>query len=398
MAEAPGAARTPGPAHVQLGALAVFAVGLGLGFLGALVYRHVSPALLSGEAVAAAAGATVALFPARRLSPRDMPGSGMRTYLAAWGIVSGLGLIALPVLRFGGIEHVAVFLLGLATGGCLRLAVWLALAMQPPRHARALLGVCGVSFGLGGLLANLVAAVAVSSLSARSLLLCTASVPALLAFTAHRAGRLRFELPDGGAPPWHDAPRGAGARSAVLAASLLLQASACGIAAVWLMAYLSRELGLSLSSGAAVLTGFWLALAVGWATAARLPRIRENLAPLAVPAVLAAAGVLILYSIDWPPAAMLGATLLGLGTGVLFPLALRLANWPSRLWRSRWVALSLQASLAVALLAGWPVGVLVAVSGTDKLLFAVLGCFAGALAALVILVGDYRVTGDQALT
>ena len=396
MAEAPGAARTPGPAHVQLGALAVFAVGLGLGFLGVLVYRHVSPAPLAGEAVAAATGSIVALLPGGRFSRGGLPGSGMRAYLAAWGIVAGCGLSALALARFDGVEHVALFLLGLATGGSMRLAVWLALAMQPPKHSRALLGLCGASFGLGGLAASLVAATAVSASSSRSVLLCAVSVPALLAFTAHRAGRLRFELPAGRAP-WHDAPRGTGPRSAVLAASLLLQASACGLTAVWLMAYLSRGLGLSLSSGAAVLAGFWLALAVGWTTAGRFPRIRENLAPLGVSAGLGSAGVLILFSIAWPPVAMLGVTLLGPGMGVLFPLALRLANWPSRLWRCRWIALSLQASLAVALLVGWPVGMLVALSGTDKLLLAVIGCFAGALAALVLLVGDYRVTGDPAV-
>lgn len=397
MAEAPGAARTPGPAHVQLGALAVIAVGLGLGFLGVLVYRHVSPAPLAGEAVAAAMGSIVALLPGGRFSRGDVPGSGMRAYLAAWGIVAAFGLSALALVRFDGVEHVALFLLGLATGGSMRLAVWLALAMQPPRRSRALLGLCGASFGLGGFAANLVAATAVSASSSRSLLLCAVSVPALLAFTAHRAGRLRFELPAGRAP-WHDAPRGTGTRSAVLATSLLLQTSACGLTAVWLMAYLSRGLGLSLSSGAAVLAGFWLALAVGWTTAGRFPRIRENMAPLGVSAGLGSAGILILFSIAWPPVAMLGVTLLGLGMGVLFPLALRLANWPSRLWRCRWIALSLQASPAAALLVGWPVGMLVALSGTDTLLLAVIGCFAGALAALVLLVGDYRVTGDPAVT
>lgn len=396
MAEAPGAARTPGPAHVRLGALAVFAVGLGLGFLGVLVYRPVSPAPLAGEAVAAAAGAIAALLPAGWLTRGDPPGSGMRAYLAAGGVLSGLGLVALTVAKFDGVEHVALFLLGLATGGSLRLAVWLAFAMQPPRRARALLGLCGASFGVGGLAANLVAAAAVSASSSRSLLLCAASAPALLAFAAHRAGRLRFELAEGGAP-WHDAPAGTGPRSALLATSLLLQVSACGLAAVWLMAYLSRDVGLSLASGAAVLAGFWLTLAVGWATAGRLPGIRDSLAPLAVPAASAAMGVLILYSIAWLPAAMLGAALLGLAMGVLFPLALQLANWPSGLWRCRWIAQSLQASLAVALLVGWPVGMLVAVTGTDQLLLAVLVCFAGALAVLAVLVGDCRVTGDPAL-
>lgn len=396
MAEAPGAARTPVPAHVRLGALAVFAVGLGLGFLGVLVYRPVSPSPLASEAVAAATGSIAALLPGGWFSRVDAPGSGMRAYLAAWGIVASVGLSALALVRFEGVEHLALFLLGLATGGSMRLAVWLALAMQPPKHSRVLLGLCGASIGLGGLAATLVAGTAVSASSSRSLLLCAATVPALLAFTAHRAGRLQFDLP-AGREPWHDAPHGTGPRSAVLAASLLLQASACGLTAVWLRAYLSRELGLSLSGGAVVLAGFWLALAVGWTTAGRFPRIRENLAPLGVSAGLGSAGVLILFAVAWPPAAMVGVTLLGLGMGVLFPLALRLANWPSSLWRCRWIALSLQASLAAALLVGWPVGMLVALSGADKLLLAVVGCFAGALAALVILVGDYRITGDPTL-
>ena len=379
-----------------MSALSVFAVGLGLGFLGVLIYRHTSPAPLASEAIAAAAGATIALLPSRWLSRRGLPGSGMCAYLAVWGLVAGCGLVALPVVRFDGFEHVALFFLGLAAGGSMRLAVWLALAMQPSRHGQALIALCGASFGLGGLAANLVAATAVSALSARALLLCAASVPALLAFTALRVGRLGFELRES-VRPRHDAPRGPGPRGALLAASFLLQAMACGIAAVWLLAYLSRKLGLSVASGAAVLAGFWLALAVGWATAGRMPSIRENMTPLAVPAAFAATGVLLLYSMDWPPAAVLGAMILGLGIGVLFPLALRLANWPSKLWRCRWVTLSLQASLAAALLVGWPVGMLVTMSGTGKLLLAVLACFAGALAALVILVGDYRATSGPAV-
>ncbi len=397
MAEVPAAARTPGPAHVRLTALTVFTSGMGLGFLGLCVFRHASPTLLASEAIgAAAAGAMVAVLPGPRFSKRDAPGSGTCSYLVACGIVSGLAIAALALVRFEGLELAPLFLIGLAAGGSFRLAVALVLAMHPPRRVAALVGLCGTSFGLGGLAANLIGAIAVSASSVRSLSLCATTVSAVLAYAAVRARRLRFEPLDRSAH-WRNPPHGAGPRRVLLAASLLFQASAWGIAALWLLVYLARGLGLSLSNGAFVLACFWLALAVGWAAGGRMPRIRENLAPLAIPSALAVAGVLFLNSVGRLPAAVLGAMLLGLGMGVLFQFTLCLAAWPSTLGQCRWIAMSLQASLAAALLVGWPVGMLVAVAGISQLLYAVLGCFAGALAAVLILVGDYRLTGDPAV-
>lgn len=395
MAEAPVAARIPAPAQVRAVALSTFALGLGVGFLGNLIYRHATPTLLASEAVAAALGAGVALVPGRWFSRSGSADVGMRSYLAACGIGSGIGLVVLSQIGAGSVTASTLFLLGLGASGSLKLAVWLAFATDPPRPARPVLGLYGVSFGLGGLVANLVAATAMSIFSLQSLVLLAATAPALTALVARGAGRLRFRLP-GGLPPWQSPQGGALPQSVLLAASLLLQASGCGIVAVWLTAYLSLGLGFSLGGGAFVLSGFWLALAVGWAASGRLPAIRESLVPLAFPVALAVAGVILLRWTGWTPASAAGAMLLGLGMGLLFPTTLREASWPSRRWRCRWVALSLQSSLAAALLVGWPVGMLVASAGIDTLPLAVLGCVAGALVALLALVGEYRLARDRA--
>ena len=397
MTEVPLVARIPAPAHVRAVALSAFTVGLGAGFLGSLIYRHASPTPLASEAVAAAAGAFAALLPGRWFSRSAQAGAGMRRYLAACGTGAGVGLLVLALAGADRMAPAALFLLGLGAGGALRLAVWLVLATDPPKPAGVLLGLWGASFGLGGLAANLAALTAVSVFSVQSVVLFAASVPALTAVVALGTSSQGLDLP-GRVPPWQSPPGAALPRSVLLAASLLLQSSACAIVAVWLTAYLSLGLGLSLAGGASVLAGFWLALAVGWAASGRLPPIGGSPVPLAVPAGLAFVGVFLLGRVSWAPAAATGAALLGLGMGVLFPVALREASWPSGLWRCRWVALSLQSSLAASLLLGWPVGLLVASAGIDALPLAVLGCFGGALAALLAMVGEYRLAGDPAST
>ena len=318
MTEVPLVARIPAPAHVRAVALSAFTVGLGAGFLGSLIYRHASPTPLASEAVAAAAGAFAALLPGRWFSRSAQAGPGMRRYLAACGTGAGVGLLVLALAGADRMAPAALFLLGLGAGGALRLAVWLVLATDPPKPAGVLLGLWGASFGLGGLAANLAALTAVSVFSVQSVVLFAASVPALTAVVALGTSSQGLDLP-GRVPPWQSPPGAALPRSVLLAASLLLQSSACAIVAVWLTAYLSLGLGLSLAGGASVLAGFWLALAVGWAASGRLPPIGSSPVPLAVPAGLAFAGVFLLGRVSWAPAATAGAALLGLGMGRALP-------------------------------------------------------------------------------
>lgn len=377
--------------------LSLFAQGLGVGFLGILVSHQAVFDQATGYAgAAAAAGALLALLPGHRFSVQAAPGKGTRAFLAGGGIVAGIGLIA---ARFAsGIwaaEEVALLFLGLATGGCLRLTLALLLPMLPARQSASLLGLAGVSFGLGGLTANAVGVVAVILSAANSLHYWAAIVPALLAFAAVRAGQLRFDEVGASRSRMRIA-HNTSPRSVLMAASFAFQAATCLTAACWLTVHLLRGVGLSGAFGATVLTAFWAAFCVGWAFTRRMPRIRENLAALSVPLALGVPGSVFLL-VGWQHGVGLGAALLGLGIGTLFPLTLGLSHWPSVLGRCRWISRSLHLSLPVGLLAGCVAGTVAFAAGSGALVWAILGWFLLAVATLIVLVADYRVSGDPAL-
>lgn len=390
--------RTPGTLHVQLATLSLLAQGLGIGFLGILVSRQQLFGQAAGFAVlAAAAGACVAVLPGKRFSVRAAPGLGTRGFLVGCGVVAGGGLIALQVMpSVGWAEQASFLLLGLATGGCSRLALALLLPMLPAHGAASLLGLAGVSFGTGGLLANAVSVAATSAAIAGTLALWAAAVPLLLAFTALRSSDLRLPKVESTAGAL-DKPRNTSPRSILLAASLALQATTCVIAACWLTVYLSREVGLSGADGLAIAALFWIALCTGLALARRMPRIRENIGALAVPSTLAVPGGFLLLT-DSHPGIALGATLLGLALGVLFPLTLGLGHWPSVLGRCRWILRSLHLALPCGLSAAWMAGSLAIVAGSwDWLVWAIVSCFLLASSSVAVLMADYRVSGDPAL-
>ncbi len=292
-------------------------------------------------------------------------------------------------------QAASLFLLGLAIGGGLLLTIDLLVGMLPLERAGAVLGLAGASFALGGCTAHLAAMVAVPRHTADVLLICCAWVPALVVFSAHRAGPLRL-VGSGGADP-RPKSRGTGPRSVLLSVSLLLQAAAFGIAACWLMVHLSRGLGLTGTGGTRVLALFWAVLAVGWSLANRMRPVRDSWRTLGVPLLLAVPGAVVLALAPWTFTAVSGAVLLGLSLGILYPLALRLAPWPAALTRCRWIDRSLQLSLPAALVAGWPVGQLANAAGSEMIVWAILTCIGAAVAALFLLVVDYRVSGDPAV-
>ena len=390
--------RIPGVAHIRLAALALFALGAGLGFLGILVLRQALVSItLVGPEAAAAAGALCALVPGRRLSARQAPDKWTRAFLVLCGIGSAGGLVYLAALEHAWAKPASLALLGLACGGCLRLSVALVLAMLPPWRPAAIMGVCGACLGLGGVAANLIGAwIANPASRLDPVLLAASAVPLLLALASIRAGRVR----SGAATESWGAGRadeGTHARGILIAASLLLQATACGLAVAWLTSYLSRRAGFSLVEGAVVMALFWLGLAFGWATAERLPNLRDNLYPLVGPLALAVAGA---ASLLYPVLAVLavaGALLLGLATGLLLSLTLRLGDWPATLGRSLWVMRSLHVSLVVSLAGSWAVGVLVGIAGFGTPVWAILGCMVAAVGALFLLVVDCRVSGDAVM-
>ena len=390
--------RTPGTLHVQLAMLSLLTQGLGIGFLGILVSRQQLFGQPAGFAVlAAAGGALVALLPGRPFSARSAPGPITRGFLVGCGIVAGGGLIAMHFVPRAGLpEEASLLLLGLATGACSRLALALLLPMLPARGAASLLGLAGVSFGTGGLLANAASVVATSAAIAGELPLWAAAVPLLLAFAAVKARDLRLSDVKGIAGA-HDKLRNTSPRSILLAASLALQGATCVIAACWLTVYLSREVGLSEADELAIAALFWMALCTGVALARRLPRIRENLATVAMPPTLAVPGGFLLLA-DSHPGVALGTTLLGLALGLLFPLTLGLVHWPSVLARCRWILRSLHLALPFGLSAAWMAEPLASVAGSwDWLIWAIVGCFLLASSSVAVLMADYRLSGDPAL-
>ena len=374
--------------------LSLFAQGMGLGFLGILVSREALSAQDAGFGYAAATGgALLGTLPGPRFVRRYAAGHATWAVLASCGTVSAVGLIAFASVRSQVWEAAPLVLLGLAAGASLRLSVSVVLRILPARPASSLLALAGVSFGLGGLAACLAATNEFRILGLASFPLWAAAAPATMAFAALRAIYLNPGPPEGLRRAEQLQPRTT-PRSILLAASLVLQASGCGIAACWLAVYLSRTSGFSGSEGTLTLGVLWLALSAGWAVSRRLPRVRDSLMVLGLPTAMVAVGVILLL---WPPAPLsvvLGAALLGVGMGALAPLTLSLASWPSALHRCRWITRSLHLTLPAALLASWAVGELSYAIATDAVIWGMLACFAGALIAIVALVGDYRVTGD----
>ena len=390
--------RIPEVTHIRLAALALFALGAGLGFLGILVLRQALVSItLVGPEAAAAAGALCALLPGRRLSARQAPDKGTRAFLVLCGIGSAGGLVYLAALQHAWAKPASLALLGLACGGCLRLSVALVLAMLPPWRPAAIMGICGACLGLGGVAANLIGAwIANPAARLDPVLLAASAVPLLLVLASIRAGRVRFEAATEHWGAGH-ADQGTRARGILIAASLLLQATACGLAVAWLTSYLSRRAGFSLVEGAVVMALFWLGLAFGWATAERLPSLRDNLYPLVGPLALAVAGAASLLYPVLAALAVAGAPLLGLAAGLLLSLTLRLGDWPATLGRSLWVMRSLHGSLVVSLAGSWAVGALVSVVGFGTPVWTILGCMLAAVGALFLLVVDCRVSGDRVM-
>ncbi len=181
-----------------------------------------------------------------------------------------------------------------------------------------------------------------------------------------------------------------------MAASFVVQAATCLMAACWLAVHLLRGVGLSGLSAATLLMVFWAALCTGWALARRVARHWDSLSSISVPLALGVPGSLFLM-IGWHPGVGLGAALLGLGIGTLFALTLRLGHWPSALGRCRWILRSLHLALPAGLVLGWGTGSLAFAAGSGALVWAILGGFLVAVATVVLLVVDYRVSGDPAL-
>ncbi len=332
--------------------LSLFAQGMGLGFLGILVSREALSAQDAGFGYAAATGgALLGTLPGPRFVRRYAAGHATWAVLASCGTVSAVGLIALASVRSQAWEAAPLVLLGLAAGASLRLSVSVVLRILPARPASSLLALAGVSFGLGGLAACLAATNEFRILGLASFPLWAAAAPATMAFAALRAIYLNPGPPEGLRRAEQLQPR-------TTPRSILL------------------------------------ALSAGWAVSRRLPRVRDSLMVLGLPTAMVAVGVILLL---WPPAPLsvvLGAALLGVGMGALAPLTLSLASWPSALHRCRWITRSLHLTLPAALLASWAVGELSYAIATDAVIWGMLACFAGALIAIVALVGDYRVSGD----
>ena len=139
---------------------------------------------------------------------------------------------------------------------------------------------------------------------------------------------------------------------------------------------------------------FWLGLAFGWAIAERLPKLLDNVYSLVVPLALAVAGVASLLYASIAALAVAGVPILGLATGLVFSLTLRLGHWSATLGRSPWVMRSLHISLVVALAGSWAAGALGNAAGAGTLVWMILGCILGAAGALALLIADYRISGD----
>lgn len=391
---------TPGPSHVQLSMLTLFTLGSALAFLGTFISLDALPLHAAGYGSAlASAGALLAGLPGSRLARGYVPGPRTCWYLAGCAVLSACGLVVLavdPEVLHRFLDLAPPLLAGMAAGGSARLAAGLVLPMLPTRKAPSLLGLAGASLGAGGLVASLAASFLLTLADAKFVLACAAVTPTLLAFAALRTRSLGLERPEDhdqdGTRSDKSTPR-----SFVLSASLVMQAAAFGTLAFWLAAYLARVSGHSGAFGTGSLAVLWLGLTLGWVLAVRLPLVLDDVLVLCIPLALSGTGLLALLWLPWTAAAPCGAGLAGFGVGILFPMTLRLARWPAAIGKCRWIARSIQWSLPVALLIAWAVGALFFAVASVALVWGVLACFLGALAAVSIVVADYHVSEDPAV-
>lgn len=393
MSEAAVPKRTPGPAHVRLTMLALFALGLGFGCFATLLLPH---ALSARASIATAAGTLLAILPGCRRPPESGAETGMFWFLAVGGAASGAGLLAVAFRGAAEWPDAPAFLFGLAVGGNLSLALMLLRNMFPARGAPQVLSLAGASLGMGGFAAHLVATAAVAIHAVDALALGYAGVPILLSVGAYRSRRFRLAVSAGGssARTSADDPR---ERSRMLTASLAFQAAAGVVAASWCVVYLARGFGATAVRGAAVAALAWLLFVVGWTLASRLRHAGHWLGALGVPPLLGSLGALALGSTTGLLGAIGGAMLLGMGLGGLLAFTMQLARWPVALARRLWLGRTLRLALPTGLLATWPVGELVAAFGIEVVAWAILGCVCAAFAALLLQLAE-RPPGDAPAT
>ncbi len=397
MVQAVDPARSLWPGRVPLIALSALTAGLAWGMLGSLHLHFSSSMRTTSEGLgAAAAGTLIGLLPGF-VRFRTHPSSSVSSvYLGVCGAVSGVSLGVAAVLSPRGLGLVPLLAVGLGVGASWGLAVDLALPVLLCRNGPAVLGLCGAGLGLGGVMASLSAATAVTAVSAQLLLPLAVAVAFLSGWVGIRGREVWRGMSGHSAESTRPNP-GAVPRRVLMATSLLLQASAFGIAAVWLLVYASRMYGLSLGQGLTVLAGLWLALAVGLTAGRHLPPIRDSVVSLVVPAALVTAGGGSLHFAGGLIGVALGTLLIGAGTGVLVLATLRLADPSGALGVSAGVVRSVRAYPVVGLVLGWPVGILSVHAGAPVLLIAIVGCLVVAMVALTVLIGDYRLSGDPAV-
>jgi MFS family permease len=275
----------------------------------ALSYRAVS---LHSSAIAAGI-ILVGLF-GDRLEMRL--GRRRTLWLGIGGLAGGSTLLCLAPAPWASIA--ACFLMG-ALGGLLPAIVPAVLAdLHGARRAEAYAGQAVVAYAFG-LAAPLLAGAAIwAELGWRAAV--------LLGAAAGIAIGLRFRrmvLPEVALPPAREAAQAKSALPPAYWAYWALLIASCALEfclLFWAPSYLERIVGLAPAAAATAAAGFPLGMLLG-RIALRILVARVALRRLLIGALaLVFAGFLVYWGIDWPPAAVAGVFVIGLGIAPLYPL------------------------------------------------------------------------------
>jgi fucose permease len=248
------------------------------------------------------------------VSPRLERVLGRRTLLWSAAALMGAGAVGLAAGRIAGVTIGSGLIMGVG-GGVLLVTIQAALADRHGDRRTVALTEGNLAASIGYLtLIGMLSLTAVLHLGWRAALLVSLAVPAL-AWWSNR--RLAID-----APPASSVTQGRLPRAFWIAAGMLF----CTTAAEWCIAawgatFVTDAAGASTDAAVALMAGYFGGVLVGRTLGSRLARRYEPTRLLALALAVSVAGFAVLWPSTTPAPALLGLSLLGVGLGNLFPMA-----------------------------------------------------------------------------
>ena len=346
-------------------------LGVWLATLGALLqlwatYLRLGPQatgnvfLMLGLGSVAAPLAALWSRPTGRTVQQLFVGSGIlaaTSYLWLWRIVEPFWILP-PLL-----------VLGLALGALnAAIALLLRATVTPPRGTD-LIVLAGIFFSAGAMTTCLLLWILAERLG--TILWLQALLFLTLAWRVSRSNLFEFMAfrPDSSSL-WGQLDRTP--RGILLALALFLESGTYWTIGGWLAFYLGRKFGMAGSTSLAILAGFWLALTCGRLASQRLPPLEKRLRWLVTACGLCVVGSIFLIQTAEISGAVVGASCLGSGLGLLHPLTLGAVAGRHPQLQPRLLHTFFLVTFSAGLLIPWGVGHLAARMGIEIVVWTAL--------------------------